>query len=527
MPPVQPPTKVKNLIAYTTLAATTAQEIAKTTQVPFLVSTSALTLSIVKCVEGAQRNKDQCFQMVEQIHEILCTILKLYSESETLGVLPTALLYDIGDFTATLEKLLTFLKAQGRMGKIKQVFRQLDTAVNLKECSDELSRAQETFAARAASSKLLGLMHMRKDTKQQHEDLVALLKAHPQLTDSDASTISDFPSSFGGSSVSLSMLPPSPQIFHGRDSELQQTVNVLIKDSARIAILGPGGMGKTSLATVALHADAVVEKYLHRYFVQCHSTPTCIELVWAIADHIGVEKGSNLLNKVAQYFMHAPPSLLVLDNLETSWESVSTRNEVEEFLSLLTDVPHLALMITMRGAERPAKVKWTQPFLAPLQPLSASAAYETFIEVADNIHEAEKVKQLLEHTGHMPLAISLMANVAAHEGCDKALSRWKTESTRMLSDGYDKRSSLDISIMLSFTSSRMTSGAQDLLSILSMLPDGFTDAELLQAELPITAPLASKTTLLRTGLASVDKDKRLQVLAPIRVHILHTHPPTN
>jgi hypothetical protein len=165
--------------------------------------------------------------------------------------------------------------------------------------------------------------------------------------------------------------------------------------------------------------------------------------------------------------------------------------------------------------------------LASLQPISDSAAFQAFIEVADNIHEEDKVKQLLELTGYMPLAVSLMASVAGHEGCDKALSRWETESTRMLSDGYDSRSSLDISIMLSFTSSRMTPGAQDLLSILSLLPDGFTDTDLLQAELPITAILKSKATLLRTALAFVDKEKRIRVLAPIREHILHSHPPTN
>jgi hypothetical protein len=161
----------------------------------------------------------------------------------------------------------------------------------------------------------------------------------------------------------------------------------------------------------------------------------------------------------------------------------------------------------MRGAERPAKVKWTQPFLPPLAPLPRSAALQTFLDVADNTHDEESVNHLLELTGNLPLAISLIASVAGAEGCENAIARWKSESTRMLSDGYDKRSSLDISIMLSFTSSRMTPGAQDLLSILSMLPDGFTDAELLQAELPITAILASKTTLLRTALAFVDKDK--------------------
>jgi ABC-type lipoprotein export system ATPase subunit len=147
------------------------------------------------------------------------------------------------------------------------------------------------------------------------------------------------------SSGSLSILPHSPQIFHGREAEVQKIVNILMQDSPRIAILGPGGMGKTSLATMALRTDAVVEKYSHRYFGQCHSTLTCVELALAVADHIGVEKGSNLMKKVVLHFMHAPPSLLVLDNLETSWEPVSSRKEVEEFLSLLTDVPQLGLMV--------------------------------------------------------------------------------------------------------------------------------------------------------------------------------------
>ncbi|KAJ7286807.1 P-loop containing nucleoside triphosphate hydrolase protein, partial [Mycena rebaudengoi] len=323
------------------------------------------------------------------------------------------------------------------------------------------------------------------------------------------------------------MLPPSPKIFHGRDSELQDTIKILVQDSARIAILGTGGIGKTSLATAALHDSQIEAKYSRSYFVPCHSSSTCTQLVSAVADHIGVEKGSNLAQKIVHYLNQSPPSLLVLDNLETPWESISSQSEVEEFLSLLTDVAHLGLMITMRGGERPAKVKWTRPFLPPLDPLSTSAALQTFIDVADDTHHQESVKQLLEVTGHLPLAVSLISSVASHEGCDKALSRWKSETTHMLSDGYDQRSSLDISIMLSLTSSRMTVGAQDLLSLVSMLPDGLTDVELVQAKLGIPDILDCKSILMRTSLAFVGKDQRLKVLIPIREHTLRMHPPTN
>ncbi|KAJ7288958.1 hypothetical protein C8J57DRAFT_1643379 [Mycena rebaudengoi] len=157
--------------------------------------------------------------------------------------------------------------------------------------------------------------------------------------------------------------------------------------------------------------------------------------------------------------------------------------------------------------------------------LSRSAALQTFIDVADDTHHQANVKHLLELTGNLPLAVSLISSVASHEGCDKALSRWKSESTHMLSDGYDQRSKLDISIILSFTSSRMTAGAQDLLSLLSMLPDGLTDVELVQAKLAIPDVLGCKSILIRTSLAFVGKDQRLKVLVPIREHTLRMHPP--
>jgi hypothetical protein len=37
--------------------------------------------------------------MVEQIHEILCTIVQVYATSEVKGVLPMEMLYDIAKFT--------------------------------------------------------------------------------------------------------------------------------------------------------------------------------------------------------------------------------------------------------------------------------------------------------------------------------------------------------------------------------------------------------------------------------------------
>src|ERR1700712_2409700 len=69
------------------------------------------------------------------------------------------------------------------------------------------------------------------------------------------------------SSNSFSILPAKPKIFHGRKSELHDIVETLQKESPRIAILGAGGMGKTSLAKAALHHPEVAAKYQDRFFI--------------------------------------------------------------------------------------------------------------------------------------------------------------------------------------------------------------------------------------------------------------------
>jgi hypothetical protein len=185
--------------------------------------------------------------------------------------------------------------------------------------------------------------------------------------------------------------------------------------------------------------------------------------------------------------------------------------------------------ITMRGAERPAKVAWTRPFLQPLKSLEQDAARQTFIDIADNTHNPEEVEKVLALTDNMPLAINLLAHLVDSEGCSNVLSCWEEEKTSLISDGYDRRSNLDLSISLSLSSPRLDSypHSKDLLSLLSMLPDGLLDAELVQAKLPIDNILGCKAALIQTTLAYSDEHKRLKALVPIREYMQKIKPPGN
>ncbi|KAJ7368938.1 P-loop containing nucleoside triphosphate hydrolase protein, partial [Mycena albidolilacea] len=464
---------------------------------------------------------------MENIHQVLYAIINLYLKSETAGSLDPAMLYHIGKFMGTLRKIYTFVEAQQDRNKIKYLFRNNEMQNLLKDCHVGLDQAVEVFAINTRPAMANDIGEMKKTAKTMHEELLELIQ-----TLSDTSTSSDGSSVYLGtndlknSSSSFSMLPSKPKIFYGRESELDHIMKMIAQQPARIAILGGGGMGKTSLARAVLHHPETSTKFESRFFVSAESATTSIELAALIGLHIGLDPGKDLTRAVVQYFSRAPSLLLILDNLETVWDPIQSRGGIEEFLSLLTDVEHLTLIITMRGAERPAKVHWTHPFLLPLEPLSDEAAQQTFMDITDNVYAAEDVNQILGFTDNMPLAVDLIAHLSDYEGLSNVLTRWKTEKTALLSVGYDQKSNLDSSITLSLSSPRITHNSKELLSLLSILPDGLSVAQLDHGNLPISNILSCKAVLLATSLAYQDSNKCLRSLVPIREHIQRFLPPS-
>ncbi|KAJ7737729.1 hypothetical protein B0H16DRAFT_1762207 [Mycena metata] len=308
-----------------------------------------------------------------------------------------------------------------------------------------------------------------------------------------------------GSSNSISMLPAEPKIFHGRESELADILKHFEQSTPRMAILGAGGIGKTSLAQAALHHEEIVIKYQeNRLFVACDTVASKVELVGLIGAHLGIKSGNDLTQAVLYHLSEGSPTLLILDNLETVWEPAHSRKEVEEFLSLLTDIASLALMITMRGAERPSKVQWTRPFLLPLEPLTQEAARKVFIDIAEDRHSMEEIDQWMWRAA--------LQSCCAGRGSIPQLSQ-----RVMTKDPIWNHPSRIMS----------TPHSQELLSLLSILPDGLSDVELKQSNFKIQDILDCKRALLRTALAYLDDHKRLKALVPIREYMAKFRPPTD
>ncbi|KAJ7142990.1 hypothetical protein C8R44DRAFT_846699 [Mycena epipterygia] len=524
--------QLNNLISCLTPLVPLLNEVNDAFGSPFMLAISSTVASLITGVQKIKRSKDECIQLIGDIYRVLHVIISLHIKAELAGTLPPAMLEHMGNFTKTLHKIHTFIEVQQDGNKIKHFFQQSETNILLKDCHDGLQQAFAVFKIEQGLSLFADISSMKERTENMHKELLELIS---NLSDGSISDTSSFVYQMHTKSnrhvynshvYHWSM----PKIFYGREAELKQIVQNLLHESksARIAIIGAGGMGKTSLARAALHHPEVATKYEHRFFVATDSATTSIQLAALIGSHLGLKAGKDLTKAVVQHFSRSPPCLLILDNLETPWESVESRSGVEEFLSLLTDVQDIALIITMRGAERPAKVRWTRPFLEPLKPLSYDAARQTFIEIADDCHDSKDIDQLLYLANNLPLAVDLIAHLVDYEGCANVLARWETEKTTLISTGYDKGSSLDASITVSLSSPHMVScpGALDLLSLLSILPDGLSDTELVQCGLPIQDLWKCRAILLSAALAYWDNKKRLKSLVPIREHIHHFYPPS-
>ncbi|KAJ6540784.1 hypothetical protein DFH09DRAFT_1395812 [Mycena vulgaris] len=475
--PIATEIRLNNILKCFTIAVDTLEVLAKTFKSPLLEPISNTAKSLLTAVQNVKQNKIDCTQLLEQTYGLLCAVVSLHMKPETGPDLSPSMLNHLGKVTETLFKIHTFVEAQQDKSKIRRFFRQGEMGKLLKDCNMGLQEALDLFKVHKMNF-LNEIGDMQRFAEARHQEVLELISTFSDGTTSDERSVTNRTiSSSYNSSTSISMLPAEPKIFHGRESEIADILKLFMQETPRIAILGAGGMGKTSLSRVILHHPTVTGKYgHHRFFIACDtvSSSSKDELVTLIGAHLGLKPKKNLANVVLHHFVTNPACLLILDNLETLWEPTEIRRDIEEFLSLLTD-------ITMRGTERPASVRWTRPFLPVLKPLTPDAARQTFIDIADDVHDSDDINKVLLLTDNMPLAIDLMAHLVESEGCSNVLARWEKEKN--------------------------------------------LNAELGQSRLPIKDILSCKSALLSTSLAYSDDQKRFKVLVPIREYMARSYPP--
>ncbi|MGH3353178.1 MAG: ATP-binding protein [Nocardioides sp.] len=196
----------------------------------------------------------------------------------------------------------------------------------------------------------------------------------------------------------------------GREEDTAE-VSVLLKSSRVVTILGPGGLGKTSLAQVLAH-DA---EHPVVHFVELVGVTSPDDLTGEVGSALGVrdsvagrdrltpEQRADVRSRIAQQ-LDGPPTLLVLDNCEHIVAAVA---DLVAFL--VATVRDLTVLTTSRsplaiGAER----------VYPLGRLGTYDGSELFrrraIAARPDVHlDEDRVHEIVARLDGLPLAIELAA----------------------------------------------------------------------------------------------------------------------
>ncbi|KAF7970895.1 hypothetical protein HWV62_22650 [Athelia sp. TMB] len=316
------------------------------------------------------------------------------------------------------------------------------------------------------------------------------------------------------------LLPPD--IFYGRDDLVSDiAVHISRTQQPRIAILGPGGIGKTSAALHMIHHEAVIARYHdRRYFVGLDALSSAGALARVILQAIRAvaRPGENTVEAVHR----------------SVWEAEMDHSSIRDLLQKLSNAPSAALVITMRAANPPPGIRWTTSHnLSPLSPPHAKDVFlainTTFVAVSDD--ETSILDELLRELDYVPLAIHLLAQISLGLSPAFVLKLWREQKTRLLClDPFtqDKLESVEVSIALSIASVGVTRNPQAirLLGVLCLLPDGLLRYEerLTKIAKVIPTSMSDFFLLRKFALIYISGDK-LRVLSPIRHFILQHYPP--
>ncbi|KZP29442.1 hypothetical protein FIBSPDRAFT_884873 [Athelia psychrophila] len=348
----------------------------------------------------------------------------------------------------------------------------------------------------------------------------------------------DWPVPSSSPSVSPPSQPSAPDIWFGREKIVSSLAEIITSnENPRLAILGAGGMGKTSTALHVIYHEAVVARYQDRaFFVACDAATSADLLVSRILQIIGVSAGAgeNLVTVMHLALKRAPPTLLLLDNFESLWEADQDHTAARDLLQKIANSPSSTLIITMRATTPPPGIRWT--FFESLPPLPAASAKAVFLAInttfCDGSEGGDQVlDELLMELDYVPLAIHLLAHVSAGLSPQFILKQWQKHRTHILSlDSYtkDKLESVDVSISLSMESLDVerNTGAIQLLGMLCLLPDGLLRwQDRLEVIEKTFKTATSDLFLLRKFALIYTAGGKLGVLSPIRYFVLQHYPP--
>ncbi|KDR74973.1 hypothetical protein GALMADRAFT_248793 [Galerina marginata CBS 339.88] len=542
-PSVNPPSVVPTRTQYVTASVkevlSLLQSAAGVIPVPLLQESIEVALKIIEVCEEASAVESKVKELQDRVGHLMVIVLAHVTAENEEGSKEVVVKAAKGIEEDIKELLRTLETINGDLGKISQqngwviaIYKDLNMNT-IEDCLNRLSSALEKFklANDLRDSDLLQELRARlgkmantvddisRDLKQVDtkvdgisgdvKQAVAKIEEFEELLKrSTAAPRSD--------TVARQQIPLKPEIFHGRDGLVEEVVQALMKEeTSRVCILGPGGMGKTSVSLAVVESSLVQARFPHGNYVwvPCIGATSAALFLEALYIQLQVpgDKQITLEKIIAELNTSTDPRLLILDNFETPWNAPGgSQKQVEDILRTLAKLDHIAMLVTMRGNNPPCynAIKWQSKII---EPTDEESCLRIFHDINPSSKDDPDIGHLVSVLGHMPFAVTLMARLAedAHSTAKDLLAAWSDSGPTLLSDNPEQ--SMNRSIKLSVDSDlvQRNDNAVLLLAILSLLPAGTTKENLhwWAPSLTIATILSATATLFKAGLLVENKRK--------------------